>query len=92
LYRRAVGTRSTADGVGSSREVGSIRASRLAPSSANPALGGRLLGPRSPLTSEAGRLINGEISIPDHREVQLSITKLITFIGVLGKMEPHDHG
>lgn len=45
-----------------------------------------LLGPMSPLTSEARRLINGEISIPDHREVQFSVTKLITFIEVLRKL------
>lgn len=50
-----------------------------------------LLGPMSPLTSEARRLINGEISIPNHREVQFGVTKLITFIEVLRKMEPHEH-
>lgn len=50
-----------------------------------------LLRPIPSLTSEAGRLINGEISIPDHREVQFSITKLITFIEILRKMEPHKH-
>lgn len=45
------------------------------------------LRPILPLTSEGGRLVDREISIPDHREVQLSVTILVTFIGVLGERD-----
>lgn len=61
-----------------------------APARAFSAPGGELLGPIPPVTSEGSGLVDGEISIPDHGEVQLGVTILVTFIGVLGERDPRD--
>lgn len=63
-------------------QVGSTRAPRPDPSSAD-CLRRQAPWPVLPFTSEAGRLVYGEVSIPDHGKVQLGVTMLITFIGVL---------
>lgn len=59
----------------------------LALACANPAPEGMFPGPISLLTSEGCRLVDGEISIPHHRKVQLGVTIVIAFIGVLGERD-----
>lgn len=58
-----------------------------APARAYAAPGSEVLSPIPQLTSEGSRLVDGEIAIPDHGEVQLGVTILITFIGILGEKD-----